>query len=85
MGSAGLERGFALARTPMGMMIAPVKDGQPMTPEQFAAEEARELDSADPAAQQLLATWRLAASPRSPTFITGSTGLPFAASARNFV
>ncbi len=31
------EQGFALARTPMGMMVAPVKDGQPLTQEQFDA------------------------------------------------
>jgi predicted ATP-dependent protease len=31
------QQGFALARTPMGMIVAPVKDGQPMTPEQFEA------------------------------------------------
>ncbi len=29
------EQGFALARTQMGLMIAPVKDGQTLTPEQF--------------------------------------------------
>jgi len=31
------EQGFALARTPMGMMITPVKSGQALTPEQFEA------------------------------------------------
>jgi lon-related putative ATP-dependent protease len=31
------EQGFALARTPMGMMVAPVKNGEPLTPEQFGA------------------------------------------------
>jgi lon-related putative ATP-dependent protease len=31
------EKGFALMRSQMGMMIAPVKDGQPLTPEQFEA------------------------------------------------
>ncbi len=30
-------QGFALARTQMGLMIAPVKEGQPLTPEQFEA------------------------------------------------
>ncbi len=30
-------QGFALARTQMGIMVAPVKDGQPLTPEQFEA------------------------------------------------
>jgi lon-related putative ATP-dependent protease len=30
-------QGFALARTPMGMMVAPAKDGQPLTQEQFDA------------------------------------------------
>ncbi len=41
------QQGFALARTPMGMMVAPVKDGQPLTPEQFEAlpEEEREAFS----------------------------------------
>jgi dCMP deaminase len=36
------------------------RESAPETLEQFVAEEARELDSADPAAQQLLATRRLA-------------------------
>jgi lon-related putative ATP-dependent protease len=31
------EQGFTLARAPMGMMVAPVKEGQPLTPEQFEA------------------------------------------------
>jgi lon-related putative ATP-dependent protease len=31
------EQGFTLARTAMGMMVAPVKNGEPLTPEQFAA------------------------------------------------
>lgn len=31
------QQGFALARTQMGIMVAPVKDGQPLTPEQFEA------------------------------------------------
>lgn len=31
------EQGFALARTQMGMMVAPVKDGQPLSQEQFDA------------------------------------------------
>lgn len=31
------EQGFALVRSEMGMMVAPVKDGQPLTPEQFEA------------------------------------------------
>lgn len=31
------EQGFALTRTQMGIMVAPVKDGQPLTPEQFEA------------------------------------------------
>jgi lon-related putative ATP-dependent protease len=31
------EQGFTLARTPMGMMVAPVKNGEPLTPDQFGA------------------------------------------------
>ena len=31
------EQGFTLVRTPTGMMVAPVKDGQPLTQEQFDA------------------------------------------------
>ncbi len=31
------EQGFALARSPMGLMIAPVKNGQPLSQEQFDA------------------------------------------------
>jgi lon-related putative ATP-dependent protease len=31
------EQGFSLVRTAMGMMVAPVKDGEPLTPEQFEA------------------------------------------------
>ena len=36
------------------------REGAPPTPEQFAAEEARELDSDDPAKQRLFATRKLA-------------------------
>lgn len=31
------SQGFALVRTPMGMMVAPVQDGKPLTQEQFEA------------------------------------------------
>jgi len=42
------QQGFAVVRTPMGMMVAPVKDGQPLTQEQFSAlpKEEREAFAA---------------------------------------
>ena len=39
------QQGFVLARTPTGMMVAPAKDGEPLTQEQFdaLAESEREV------------------------------------------
>jgi len=39
------KQGFTLARSPMGMMVAPVKDGQPLTPEQFEALPEKERET----------------------------------------
>jgi len=51
------EQGFALARTQMGMIVAPVKDGQPLTPEQFEAlsdQEQAAYAQRGPALQEML-------------------------------
>ncbi len=51
------EQGFALARTQMGMIVAPVKDGQPLTPEQFEAlseQEQAAYARRGPALQEML-------------------------------
>ncbi len=51
------EQGFALARTQMGMFVAPVKDGQPLTPEQFEAlseQEQAAYAQRGPALQEML-------------------------------
>ncbi len=38
-------QGFSLVRTPMGLVVAPVKDGQPLTQEQFQALSAAEQEA----------------------------------------
>jgi lon-related putative ATP-dependent protease len=47
------EQGFTLARTEMGMMVAPVKDGQPLTPEQFEALPEKERETLSQRGQSL--------------------------------
>ena len=51
------EQGFTLLRLPMGLMIAPLKDGQAMTQEQFEAlseEEKQVFRTREPALQEAL-------------------------------
>jgi hypothetical protein len=47
------KQGFTLARTPMGMMVAPVKDGQPLTAEQFEALPEAERETLSQQGQSL--------------------------------
>jgi lon-related putative ATP-dependent protease len=47
------EQGFALGRTPTGMMVAPVKDGQPLTQEQFDALPEAEQETLNQRGQAL--------------------------------
>jgi predicted ATP-dependent protease len=47
------DRGLALVRTPVGMMLAPVKDGRPMPPEDFRALPAAERQALETAMAEL--------------------------------
>ncbi len=51
------QQGFVLMRLPMGLMVAPLKDGQAMTQEQFEAlseEEKQNFRAREPALQEAL-------------------------------
>ena len=51
-------RGLALARTPVGMMLTPVKDGRPMPPDEFRALPEDERKRLEEAMADLQRTWR---------------------------
>jgi len=51
------ERGFALLRGPMGLVVAPVEDGEVVTPEQYSLlpeERRKELEKLRPTVQEQL-------------------------------